>query len=660
MMWRTLPTVLALGALAAVANSAVTPATYYDIMEVIPALCKLAAIWALFVHAPSLPLSDMMIDPRSVYGAFGIFIKSCDDNFGISNPGGLGPGGGNSTDVRANAPEWIRTLFHDCASYDASTGTGGCDASVQFELSRVENLGSAIHDTIAILPKPAGISFADVLVAAAVSSIKVCGGPIVPVRFGRIDATAADNPAFNVPLETENITTHTNQFSRMGFTKQEMISLIACGHTVGRVHGVDKPALVNGQDSVPFDHTPFVFDTDVAVSYLNGTTPNALVNGPTAAQRSDFDIFNSDGNATMIGFANNPSNFMNTCAAVFQKLTERVPSNVNLGPILNFRAIRFSDLTVEATSTTSQGFNGRVKIFFPAKSNVPNITSAELRYLDKDGQFSSSQIFSLGGPQPSNTNLDSPFGVFSWIGFHPSVPVSSSVSLFWATATLSNGTVIYTNATATGLTVAKQPTNPVYSSISINTAHSGYGANGDTYQLGETSPSHFVTVGMTTDLPESFNGVNLNFTIALRSTQSVSTYGVDTGISVFRLGRLGYSFKIPNGVPVGTYQVTATLAGSAVRIGDAAAQNNLVVTDSTVITVVNPAATTTTTTSASPSSTSTSIVLGGPCTKVASYGCDANTPTMILTCDGTLHWAYSNTCPSPTKCAINGGWVGCL
>ncbi|KAI9204761.1 uncharacterized protein BJ171DRAFT_598795 [Polychytrium aggregatum] len=354
---------------------------------------------------------------------------------------------------------------------------------------------------------------------------------------------------------------------------------------------------------------------------------------------------------------------MDACAAVFQKLTERVPSNVQLGPVLKFRTTRFSDLTVEANSTTSQGFGGRLKVFFPTKNNAPNVTGAELRYLDKDGQFVSSQILNLGAPHPSNANIDSPYGIFSWIAFNLNVPVGPSVSLYWATATLSNGTVVYTNTTAADLAIAKQPTNPVYSSISISTAHSGYGANGDTYQLGETSPSHFVTVGMTTDLPESFNGANLTFTIALRSTQSVSTYGVDTGISVFRLGRLGYSFRIPNGVPVGTYQVTATLAGSAVRIGDAAAQNNLVVTDSTVITVVNPAittTTTTTTTSASPSSTSASIVLGGPCTKVASYGCDVNTPTMILTCDSTLHWAYSNTCPSPTKCAINGGWVGCL
>ncbi|KAI9204760.1 heme peroxidase [Polychytrium aggregatum] len=245
MMLHTLPTVLALGALAAVVNSAFTPATYYDIIE------------------------DMLIDPRSGYGAVGIFIQTCDDNLGIVNPGGPGPTN-PTNDIVANAPEWIRTLFHDCASYDASTGTGGCDASVQFETTRPENVGSAIRDTIGLLPKPVGISFADVLVVAAVASIK-------------------------------NVTTHTNQFSRMGFTKQEMISLIACGHTVGRVHGVDKPELVKGQPTVPFDHTPFVFDNDVAVSYLNSTTPNALVNGPTAAQRSDFDIFNSDGNATMIG-----------------------------------------------------------------------------------------------------------------------------------------------------------------------------------------------------------------------------------------------------------------------------------------------------------------------------------------------------------------------
>lgn len=39
------------------------------------------------------------------------------------------PGGTN----RQNAAEWLRTAFHDSASHNAAEGTGGVDASIQYE-----------------------------------------------------------------------------------------------------------------------------------------------------------------------------------------------------------------------------------------------------------------------------------------------------------------------------------------------------------------------------------------------------------------------------------------------------------------------------------------------------------------------------------------------
>lgn len=35
----------------------------------------------------------------------------------------------------------LRLVFHDAATYDASAGDGGADASVRFELDRAENFG---------------------------------------------------------------------------------------------------------------------------------------------------------------------------------------------------------------------------------------------------------------------------------------------------------------------------------------------------------------------------------------------------------------------------------------------------------------------------------------------------------------------------------------
>lgn len=96
-----------------------------------------------------------------------------------------------------------------------------------------------------------------------------CGGPIIPFRGGRIDALTA-GPA-GVPEPHQDLTSHTESFRRQGFTLSEMITLIACGHTIGGVRSLDFPDLVPPGDnlSIPnikhfdtspeFDHTMLVF-----------------------------------------------------------------------------------------------------------------------------------------------------------------------------------------------------------------------------------------------------------------------------------------------------------------------------------------------------------------------------------------------------------------
>jgi hypothetical protein len=36
---------------------------------------------------------------------------------------------------RSSPAEWLRTAFHDAADHNAGQGTGGVDASIQFELN---------------------------------------------------------------------------------------------------------------------------------------------------------------------------------------------------------------------------------------------------------------------------------------------------------------------------------------------------------------------------------------------------------------------------------------------------------------------------------------------------------------------------------------------
>jgi catalase (peroxidase I) len=90
-------------------------------------------------------------------------------------------------------------------------------------------------------------------------AVPACGGPQIPFRGGRIDATSA-GPA-GVPEPQQDLASHTASFARQGFSPTEMIGLIACGHTVGGVHQVDFPDILdNDTVTSTFDPTFHNFD----------------------------------------------------------------------------------------------------------------------------------------------------------------------------------------------------------------------------------------------------------------------------------------------------------------------------------------------------------------------------------------------------------------
>lgn len=78
------------------------------------------------------------------------------------------------------------------------------------------------------------------------ASVAECGGPIIPFRMGRIDAVVAGPPG--VPEPQEDLAAFTESFRRQGFTKEEMIGLVACGHTLGGVRFPDFPQIVDSPD----------------------------------------------------------------------------------------------------------------------------------------------------------------------------------------------------------------------------------------------------------------------------------------------------------------------------------------------------------------------------------------------------------------------------
>ncbi|KAJ7823537.1 heme peroxidase [Mycena leptocephala] len=274
---------------------------------------------------------------------FAAFFQPCNEfNFGTSTG-------------RANGPDWIRTAYHDMATHNTDDGTGGLDASIRFseELSRPENPGTGFSNTLAILVSFTSryISLADLIAIGAITAVESCGGPEIAFRGGRIDSAKPN--AAGVPEPQEDLQSHIASFARQGFTKTEMIGLIACGHSFGGVQHKVFPQIVpdfndpqNTQSVAHFDSTFTKFDNNIATEYISGTTQNPLVVGTNHTTRSDKRIFASDGNATMQSFAASPDLFASTCATLFARMLDTVPHNVQLTDVIDPLPVKPATVTL--------------------------------------------------------------------------------------------------------------------------------------------------------------------------------------------------------------------------------------------------------------------------------------------------------------------------
>ena len=77
----------------------------------------------------------------------------------------------------------------------------------------------------------ADLSNADIIAALGAYSVKLCKGPDIPVKVGRLDSSAED-PTGRLPSETAPITELKACFADAGLTTKEFVCL--CGaHTLG-------------------------------------------------------------------------------------------------------------------------------------------------------------------------------------------------------------------------------------------------------------------------------------------------------------------------------------------------------------------------------------------------------------------------------------------
>ncbi|KAK2630538.1 hypothetical protein QTJ16_001358 [Diplocarpon rosae] len=345
----------------------------------------------------------------------------------------MGPG-------RINAAEWIRTAYHDMATADVYAGTGGLDASLLFETDRSENVGDALNHTFGFLSgfHSPQVSVADLLALAVHAAVKMCKGPLLPMRTGRIDAIAAGPPG--VPEPQENITSLADKFVRQGFNTSEMIALVACGHTLGGVHVANFPTIVPGGDT-PFDST-IRFDNKIATEYIYGNTSDPLVVGHDPTMNSDKVVFAADGNVTMKALTD-PAVFEERCATLMTRMIETVPAGVVLSePIVPYEVkpdLISLELSNDGNNLTFTGYI-RVRTTIRPAAQIQNVTLLYTDLNGTSGTIATKKATFAGG---SSTGL-----VDNFMNYEIStvIPASTAISSFNVAVTNTNGTVeIYDN-----------------------------------------------------------------------------------------------------------------------------------------------------------------------------------------------------------------------
>lgn len=292
---------------------------------------------------------------------------------------------------RSIAGGLIRTAFHDAAPHNSRTGEAGVDGSIGFELDSSiypTNTGPAFGLAMTFYQQffNSRASMADLVAVGLYQAVRGCGGPVVSVRTGRVDATGPG--PVGVPEPTDPTPKLIGDFRRMGFTPEEMIQVVACGHTIGGVHSEEHPDIVppgtTPVGTADLDSTNHTFDATVLNEFLDGTTKNPLVVGANPIARSDGRVFGLDGNKT-VSSMRDPGAFAGTCSWILQKMLDTVPSSVKLtDPVVAYDLKPGNlQLNVGADGETLD-FSGELRI---RTNDLPSssISKVQVIYTDRKG-----------------------------------------------------------------------------------------------------------------------------------------------------------------------------------------------------------------------------------------------------------------------------------
>jgi hypothetical protein len=320
---------------------------------------------------------------------------------------------------RQTAAEWLRMGFHDMATTNVYFAPhGGIDASMIYEFQDGENVGAGFNTTLYTYGGlyNSRLSMADLIALGVYASVRGCGGPVVPMRGGRIDATAAG--PVGVPQPQNSRGTFQNQFLRMGFNNTDMIQMTACGHTLGGVHAEDFPTIV-APGTAPNDFQLFTdtgaFDNHIATRYVNGPDTDPLAVGISVAstRNSDLTVFAADGNVTLKAMTD-ATTFNNMCSSILQRMIETVdPSIVTLSAVIQPYEVKPSGLQLTLLAGgTEITFSGDIRVRTTVRS-ASQISSVQILYNTRTGESGGTISSTISGVA---NGFDDTFTVWSICG----------------------------------------------------------------------------------------------------------------------------------------------------------------------------------------------------------------------------------------------------
>lgn len=229
--------------------------------------------------------------------------------------------------------------------------------------------------------------------------------------------------------------------------------MVACGHTMGGVHGKTFPEITeNNTESnvVHFDSTESKFYSTVATEYLDGTTQNPLVVAHNDTLNSDKRIFGADNNVTMKALASDPKTFQSMCADIFERMIDTVPSTVTLTEPLEPIPLKPYITSFSLTNASHITLTGRIRLL--TADDRYDDERVTLTYTPRSAPAGNSTLNTTIVTSPATFQLGTSAGIFGelfkWHEFSVALPTSTSIKSFTATVTrISTGAITtYDNA----------------------------------------------------------------------------------------------------------------------------------------------------------------------------------------------------------------------